>query len=484
MSTKSYSLADGTTVTVNATDNGIKFNEGMNILTKAIKAKIANSTKPTPDLSIGGWSAVDTVYVAPITYDGDGALSVNVGSISNGSLIVNDADGIFNGVLTASAGESYAQTNLAFTYNTDYVTIQGGGTASDNKLEQFFNTRNDYLIFSDDNVNRNWPGFSDGEYFLWGQTHVYVSNNDGVLTLWNSATDSIGIATDTATKSNYGTVVKLSETTGWVYYSSDMYNGTYQYQGSISILPFSINSSGSIVSGAVQGITSHAASSVAAHNHQRRITFARSCINPKSFNGIFYQKGNNNPVSYAYFWNINNRTGAFTQITALTMGTVYASPNGKQNLEFLDFAEQYPAVIQFNGEDVTLSKSSTPTTSPFMRYHYRTRNSSGNITTGADTIRLNAGGYPSPDSCVELSTITGGVQSKVNDWFEDDGYFIHGTYPNKARTDCYVVTYKPGTYSKDTYLQDAFKVWNVDFTTPRFVQSSKTLPQVLDDLAI
>ena len=41
MSTKSYTLADGTTATVTATENGVPFNEGMNVLTKAIKARVS-----------------------------------------------------------------------------------------------------------------------------------------------------------------------------------------------------------------------------------------------------------------------------------------------------------------------------------------------------------------------------------------------------------------------------------------------------------
>jgi len=44
MATKSYTLADGSTATVNATDSGVPFNEGMNILSKAIKAKITASS--------------------------------------------------------------------------------------------------------------------------------------------------------------------------------------------------------------------------------------------------------------------------------------------------------------------------------------------------------------------------------------------------------------------------------------------------------
>lgn len=44
MATKTYTLADGTTATVDADENGVPFNEGMNVLSKAIKAKINASS--------------------------------------------------------------------------------------------------------------------------------------------------------------------------------------------------------------------------------------------------------------------------------------------------------------------------------------------------------------------------------------------------------------------------------------------------------
>lgn len=98
--------------------------DGASVTSYRTKGEVIFTDKPTPNLSIGSWSAVDTVYSAPITYDGDGTLSVNVGSISNGSLIVADEDGIFSGVLTASAGESYAATNLNFTYSSNEIILE------------------------------------------------------------------------------------------------------------------------------------------------------------------------------------------------------------------------------------------------------------------------------------------------------------------------------------------------------------------------
>ena len=87
-------------------------------LASAIADESLDSSKQQPVLSLGSWSAADSIYSAPVSYDGDGTLSVNVGSISNGVLTVNDDDGTFNGVITASGGESYAPAQLNFSVFT------------------------------------------------------------------------------------------------------------------------------------------------------------------------------------------------------------------------------------------------------------------------------------------------------------------------------------------------------------------------------
>lgn len=529
MPTKSYSLADGTTVTVNATDNGIKFNEGMQALTKAIKAKIANSTKPTPNLSIGGWSAVDTVYTVPITYDGDGALSVNVGSISNGSLIVADEDGIFSGVLSATAGDSFAPAKLYFNFDTDTVTVQGGGGSSsipdsivtalgsqfvptvdnatdfisyadgniqffDNRLNQFFNAKNDYLVLLDDGVSdtptvKTSPEQTNQATFLWGTVTVSTGfdSSSNLHYLASSAnTVKVGCGTENSTLEYDTYLFKLSETAAFVYRPSRRKNGSYVYQGYRDYIPCSISSDGSIATQSVFNLW-NTLSSVASAEHKGTLQLNKSCLSQRDFTVAMVNKSKTNlwPSTYRTY-NIDCDTGAIATLTVGNkLSTIWSNPNGKENLDYCAFVSEYPAVVQFDGQDVTVSKGSTPTSSPFLYYKVRTRNSSGSITGGGDYIGINSGlnraGEP---KTLQLITVASGVESTLNTWLEDDGYFIHGVYPNEERTDCYVVTYKPGTYPKSSWLNDAFTVWNVDFLTPRFVKSDKKLPQVLDDLAI
>lgn len=81
--------------------------------------------KQQPALSLGGWSIADTVYTAAINYDGDGTLSTDVGTITNGTLTVNDADGTFSGVISASSGNHFAASKLYF--GNTVQTVGGGG---------------------------------------------------------------------------------------------------------------------------------------------------------------------------------------------------------------------------------------------------------------------------------------------------------------------------------------------------------------------
>lgn len=94
---------------------------------ESVTVTVAADPKPVPSLSIGGWSVADTVYSAVVSYSGDGALSVNNGTITNGTLTVSDADGTFNGVISAAEGTNFAPAKLYFDFDTTVQTVGGGG---------------------------------------------------------------------------------------------------------------------------------------------------------------------------------------------------------------------------------------------------------------------------------------------------------------------------------------------------------------------
>lgn len=125
MSTKSYTLADGTTATVNATDNGVPFNEGMNVLSKAIKAKINTVGGGTPSGGSGKQEGVITV----IDHYGD---TVQNDSCPN--------DGVFT-VSSNSGSTIYWHQEM----NERIATISSGDTIQTNErsYEYFFTMADD-----------------------------------------------------------------------------------------------------------------------------------------------------------------------------------------------------------------------------------------------------------------------------------------------------------------------------------------------------
>lgn len=81
MSVKSYTLADNSTVTVTATEQGISFNEGMDILTKAIKARV----------NVRDSSLINSLVVDDSNYTG--SASVSSTTIEGGIRITLDGEG-------------------------------------------------------------------------------------------------------------------------------------------------------------------------------------------------------------------------------------------------------------------------------------------------------------------------------------------------------------------------------------------------------
>lgn len=81
MSVKSYTLADNSTVTVAATEQGISFNEGMDILTKAIKARV----------NVRDSSLINSLVVDDSNYTG--SASVSSTTIEGGIRITLDNEG-------------------------------------------------------------------------------------------------------------------------------------------------------------------------------------------------------------------------------------------------------------------------------------------------------------------------------------------------------------------------------------------------------
>lgn len=70
--------------------------------------------KQTPTLSVSDFTVSNGNFVAAITYDGDGTLSTNLGTISNRKLYIPDSGDNFNGTVTASETDNFLAASADF----------------------------------------------------------------------------------------------------------------------------------------------------------------------------------------------------------------------------------------------------------------------------------------------------------------------------------------------------------------------------------
>lgn len=84
---KSYTLADGSNITVTSTANGVPFNEGMQALTKAIKARVAVRDGSGTGGASGKQEGIITIV------NGYGSIVQNNGSTSDGTFTVSSNSG-------------------------------------------------------------------------------------------------------------------------------------------------------------------------------------------------------------------------------------------------------------------------------------------------------------------------------------------------------------------------------------------------------
>lgn len=111
--------AEPTTVTVEA--------EPVTVTVEAEPATVTVQADPktNPTFSLGEWAGSNNTYSAVVSYNGDGVLSANTGTLSGSTITVSDDDGNFNGVISAAEGTNFAPANLAFTHSKETV---GGGS--------------------------------------------------------------------------------------------------------------------------------------------------------------------------------------------------------------------------------------------------------------------------------------------------------------------------------------------------------------------
>lgn len=190
MPTKSYTLADNATVTVNTTDNGVEFNAGMDAITKAVNSKL-NSLNPiyseATSLESGLMSATDKAKLDAI----DTSKFVTV--VSGKQLSTEDYTTAEKNKLESLTGGT--------TYGFDKkVTLESGFTTA-SSISSDFGVYNTINIKDNSTVKAEncYINLSSGELVLTGSE--IRANNTNVAGI---PTFTSGFKTADSVNSNFG----------------------------------------------------------------------------------------------------------------------------------------------------------------------------------------------------------------------------------------------------------------------------------------
>ena len=484
--------------------------------------------KQPPVLSIGSWSFAGDIYddgdstkiyTAPVTYSGDGTLSTDNGTISNGVLTVHDSDGIFEGIISASAGNDFAASTLHFNHDSEPVTVDND-TDINNAIQAVgakfipaVSNADDFSTYDDFNIqffdNRLKKIIDGGRDFEAKQSLTFLNFTTSISTLASGskiyiqsskdgASVSTGVSVNNATTSTDLTFYKLNEKTCVVLYEIKKQNGDYEYSDKSYCNGFSFDTEDNITtipnSSFPSNTVAAANSSIASCEGYQDITALNA---PKSNSIIFLGKTIDKNKNYGTI-SKNSVTKIEAVYTSVTYGatvvspkamaecnilpTIYGSTYTGVHANYCDFADAYSPVIEFNGEQVNISKSTTPKKVPLLCFDSVKSDSTGNDTVGGAYVYLGVEDNARLAKC-QLTTIQSGVTTTLNPWGEDDGSVILGLYPTKRSNNQYVVTYNEGSYTKANWLNKAFDVWIVEDTaTPKFTKTTKTITDIVDDV--
>lgn len=401
--------------------------------------------KDIPSLTLGGWSIADSIYSAVVSYSGDGELSANVGSISNGTLTVEDADGTFNGVITAAEGASSAATKLYFDFDTNTVTQTVQAAASYNSSVL-------------DKVLQGGIPFAPKETttFLHGRfTPNLVYPLDGTKYLRNEEGGTI------VTLKNWQVPLgsfKLYK------YREDMGFSLHDSGGHHFLNPFALNENATAKNtdtsaNGCQDLNSY-------HNTDVQIVFTSLC----------------DPYVVCYLGDYTAPNNTGDELSATRSSAFKINPETPSSSEYL-FHDSYYENIYNSKTNVCI-------------WCYRVMGKAPVITPSGDSVTIAAGSdeyrlpiflrdgvaytFSGRSSQLDSYTLTDNI------WLTDDDNVPLGFFYNKSKTDTYIITYKPGTYSKDTYLSNAFNVWGFYFDGQggaTLYKNTAKLPDILDDVS-
>ena len=359
---------------------------------------------------------------------------------------------------------------------------------------QFFDNRLKKVI---DGSSKTYTPVSDSSY-RGGNTYVelqygYVSTGTSFSLVGSNNT--VTLLSNTSTRDvtyDQNTAFKLSETVGFVVQSIDTIKSNSNYDSTASFLSFKVPSTGSIATVSSVSVCP-AASTTASVNGSNAFKYVASIFDPSHFLVLNYVYSESTlGGSRAYKYNtqrINPATGAITTTktnTAIGTRYYYAKNNITELDKDIDIATCKKPTFTFSENSCTIAEGAGKYYS-FVPYKTNVISSSGAITGGGKYVLIHHGASEaSPVSTLQLTTLSGGVTSTLNDWLEDDNNLIAGIFHSKSSSNIYAITFKKGTYSTDspTWFDNCSTVWLFDFLTPKLFKTTTKLSEILNDLLI
>lgn len=277
-------------------------------------------------------------------------------------------------------------------------------------------------------------------------------------------------------------IIKMTELSGYAIGKCERFNSSNSkwYRGITVMVPFALLDDGSIHQDADTTLNIvDASDATTGAGYAITSGFMRSLLNPNSIAFITYYSIPDGVSNHGFDVKETICRGNPTYPKVFTLkkvGTDVADTQSSCPVFTCDFVQAYSPVISFNGQDVSLAKGENPRSLPLTKYE---------IDKDTGTYQQKRKVIGIPDG-VGLSTVaaydycTAPSFEITKPWLEDDGNIILGVYPTKNHSDCYAVTYKEGTYSKDSWLDDAFTVWRLERDTPAVVQTDKSITDIAD----
>ena len=362
---------------------------------------------------------------------------------------------------------------------------------------QFFDSQLHAVLFADNDYTVNFTSgrttTMEKTYFYWGKYYLQYdydsTTNKTALISFNASTEaSISALFWSYSEANEYEVklLKTSETACMLYVDNlATSSSSVIYSKGKHIRGCAISDTGSLTAGTTLAVCGAETLST---NSYYDTSFLYSPIDKNCFSylmsGSTWDGSSIN--SYLRDITVNPTSGQQQQQGYITLGTSYANPDTKTDLTNKGVYQSYKPNLTFDSDNVTVAAVKSGQ-SPMVFYK--------NVASDSSSLRSAfAAGERQATVTNDLhSFYVGGAAPTSSDPLPPEKWLV--PYPtdttkflnffvSKDRRRYYLVTFTAGTYSRSSWIADAFKVWYVDLKNNKFIDSGLTLLQILDDISL